>query len=1024
MYNILSRPLFLQWRLLLLLPLMFLVSGCDKAPDETIHTEGARLIKPLNQGWKFVKAAPNNALSLPESHWQAVTLPHTWNAKDGQDGGDDYFRGTGTYKRTFRLDSSLADKRWYIHFNGATTTAEVFINGHKLGIHKGNYAAFRFDITEFVQFDEENTLLVIVNNEVDDNVAPLSADFTFFGGLYRQARLIATDSTHIDTLNYASSGVFWSQDNVTKERAELTMDSQLVNERETAASISVTAALLDANGETVASETQELILDAGQTVPFSQALSLDNPHLWHGRRDPYLYTARLSMHQNGQLLDQIDQAVGLRFFRVDKDQGFMLNGEPYPLYGVNRMADFPNKGTAVSQEDHERDIQLILELGATAVRLGHQQRDDYVYRRADETGLVIWAEVPLINRINTNTEFSDNVKQQTLELVRQNYNHSAIMFWGLFNEITLKPGPDPRPLVQVLNDLVKKEDPYRLTTAAVAASGDNAINDPLATTTDITSFNRYYGWYYGDFKDLTHFMDEARNEHPERRVALSEYGAGASEKFHSDTPVMQDHTEEYQAIFHESYWQDLSLRPYVWGKFLWVLADFAVDNRDEGDTPGRNDKGLVTFDRKTKKDAFFWYKANWSDEDVVHITGRRFNERSTATTDIKVYSNQPALELVVNGQSQGQKQFDGERKITWQQVPLRLGENTIQALSEDGKVADTIKLTRINSSDTEIRSNLLGVDRQQGKIYNLPYGLHFDELHTLLEFPRGSEVRLLNQGKPVSPRVLNVGSTIRVIAQDGVTTQDYTIANAPISVAKPTSASAEISAPLSIGIIDIPAMTAAHANDGIVTQHVDSMEEINIWNAMGKGPHWWKVDLGAEYYIDKLEVIWPQHLEQLIPGPMAYSVEVAGDFEQTFDNFSETYREVLSRRDNDDTGTTIDKLGVEARFLRIRLHETNTFTDAPVVGRYPVYGAEEIFVNGGLLRSESLAIDYVSKTIDKANLETVADAMKSLKPTTGGQLQFVDKTGRLLEADNDIPEELQVIAIDKSGQLRERYYLR
>lgn len=1022
MYNTLDQLFHRPWWLLL--SFMFLISGCDQSSKEPLRTEGARLIKPLNQGWRFVKTSPQSALSLPDSHWQEISLPHTWNAKDGQDGGDDYYRGTGTYKRTFTLPPDHTDKRWYIHFDGATTTAEVYINGHKVGNHKGNYAAFRFDITEHVHFDQDNTLMVIVNNEVDENVAPLSADFTFFGGLYRQARLIATDATHIDTLNYASSGVFWSQNKISKQRAELTVNSKLVNEQDTASAITVTAALLDTSGKTVAREVQELTLEAGQTLPFSKELVLDNPHLWHGRRDPYLYTARLSLHQDGQLRDQIDQALGLRFFHIDKDEGFILNGEPYPLYGVNRMADFPAKGTAVSQEDHERDIQLVLELGATAVRLGHQQRDDYVYRRADETGLVIWAEVPLINRINTNTEFSDNVKQQTLELVRQNYNHSAIMFWGLFNEITLKPGPDPRPLVRELNELVKQEDPHRLTTAAVAASGDSALNDPLATTTDITSFNRYYGWYYGNFNDLTAFMDKARNEYPERRIALSEFGAGASDQFHSDYPVMQDHTEEYQAIFHENYWQDLSQRPYVWGKFLWVLADFAVDNRDEGDTPGRNDKGLVTFDRKTKKDAFFWYKANWSDEEVVHITGRRFIERSTATTDIKVYSNQPALELVVNGQPLGKKRLDGEHKITWQQVPLHLGENTIQALTEDGKVADTIKLTRINSSDTTIRSSLLGVDSQQGKIYNLPYGLHVDELHTLLEFPRDSEVRLFDQGKPISPRVLNVGNTIRVIAQDGVTTQDYTIASAPISVAKPTSASAEISAPLSIGIIDIPAMTAAHANDGIVTQQVDSMEEFNIWNAMGKGPHWWKVDLGAEYYIDNLEVVWPQHLEQLIPGPMAYSVEVAGDFEQTFDNFSETYQEVLSRRDNDNTGTTVDKLGVEARFLRIRLHKTNTFTDAPIVGRYPIYGAEEIFVNGGLLKSESLAIDYLSKTIDKANLKTVAEAMKNLKPTIGGQLQFVDKAGRLLEADSDIPEELQVIAIDKSGQLRERYYLR
>ncbi|WP_286272894.1 glycoside hydrolase family 2 TIM barrel-domain containing protein [Thalassotalea hakodatensis] len=997
----------------------FFGASDEVLPKEKSFIVNSRVIQPLNNQWQFSKTSPVIAHSIAKENWQTVNLPHTWNAKDGQDGGGDYYRGTGTYKRTFTLDEKFTNKKIYLHFDGATTTATVYVNGKEVGQHKGNYAAFRFDITKQVKLGQDNIVVVTVNNEVDDTVAPLSADFTFFGGLYRKVRLIASNNIHIDNLDYASSGVYWSQTNISNEKAELDVRTKLFNENSEAATITITNLLRDANNTIVAKTSEQLQIKAQASVEYTSQIALENPHLWHGLDDPYLYQGETTISHNGKVVDQINQQLGLRYFRVDKDQGFILNGKPYPLYGINRMADFPKKGTAINQEDHERDIQLMLELGATGVRLGHQQRDDYVYQRADEIGLVIWAEVPLINRINTNQAFTDNVKQQALELVRQNYNHSSIMFWGLFNEITLKPGPDPRPIVKELNTLVKAEDPNRLTTAAVAASGEKALQDPLATTTDITSFNRYYAWYYGSFSDFTKFMDHARESAPDLSIALSEFGAGASDKIHTDTPTMQDHSEEYQAIFHEHYWQDLQDRDYVWGKFLWVLADFAVDNRDEGDTPGRNDKGLVTFDRKVKKDAFFWYKANWAKEPVTHITGRRFSTRTQALIDIKVYSNQAELELFVNKQSLGKLELNGNKKIIWPQVELTLGDNLIEVANNQGKIVDSIHLTRVNSTDTKISAKLLGIDTVNGKIYNLPHGISFSTLPTVLEYPRDSSVELI---KGQHELALNSGDIIKVTAQDGKTSQEYTFDSAALSAFKPTSASAEIAANLSIGPIDIPIMSAAKANDNIITGMVDDMEDVNIWNAMGKAPHWWKVDLGAEYYIDRVEIVWPQHIDMLNVGPMAYSIESAKDFKQTFDVFSESYQVAVNQESNTVIGTTSDSIAKTARFIRVKLLKTQTFADAPIVGKYPIYGAEEISVIGGLLKSDTIDINYKNKTISAEKLHTVADALKLIQPITGGSIKVVNANNTILSNEAMLDKHSQLIVTDKSNTLSERYF--
>ena len=998
-----------------------LLGACSSEAPERRYQEGQRTVQPLNQGWKFILSEPEALASAPENKWKDVTLPHTWNAKDGQNGGDDYYRGTGVYQRLLKLDDNFQGKQLYLHFDGAAISTRVYVNGQVAGNHKGSYGAFRFDVTDLAK-PGENTLEVHVNNAIEDHVAPLSADFTFFGGLYRKVRLIATEPIHIDTMDHASSGVFWSQDSIQKDRAKIGLRTALVNHSGKAETLSVVAQLVAHDGTVASQAVEEFSLASGQTLSLQMQLELAHPRLWHGRKDPYLYRATLSVIRGEDELDSRSENLGLRFFHVDPDAGFFLNGESYPLRGINRMPDFPNKGTAVSEEDHERDLQLMLELGATSVRLGHQQRDSWVYRRADELGLLVWAEIPLINRIQDSTEFSTNLKQQALELIRQNYNRASIVIWGLYNEITLKSGPNPRPLVEELNQLVKAEDPNRLTSAAVAAEG--GLHDSLVTTPDLISFNRYDGWYYGNFGHFAEFLDTTREEGPQLRVGISEYGAGASIKpaFQTDSPIMQDHSEQYQALYHEAYWEALVQRPWVWGQYIWVLADFAVDNRNEGDSPGRNDKGLVSYDRKVKKDAFYWYKANWSDEPVLYITGRRLKQRNRNQVDIKVYSNQAEVELLVNGESMGKRKKGSLPRFIWENVPLTMGGNTVEAMSSTaGKtLRDKITLTRVNSNSTILSSTLLGIDTVAGKIYNPPHGATLESLSTLLTIPDEGQITQLG---PQEDGKLEAGMTLQVIAQDGATQQDYQLEKAPISVAKPVWASSEIASDISIGPLDIPEMSASKANDGIVKESSEGLTDVNIWNTMGGSSHWWKVDLGAEYYLDSIEIVWPQHSSLIEPGPMQYSVETAKQFEQTFDVFAETYTELVDRRDNSQSGTTSDPLGTVGRFVRVRLHNSGILAKTPMIGDYPVFGAEEITVRGGLLYSNELKIDYKQRTVALPGSDTAASIMAKLGVVGEGSLVLLDPTGAALELEDALQGGELVIASDGRGNLAEKYLI-
>jgi hypothetical protein len=507
---------------------------------------------------------------------------------------------------------------------------------------------------------------------------------------------------------------------------------------------------------------------------------------------------------------------------------------------------------------------------------------------------------------------------------------------------------------------------------------------------------------------------------PQLRFVISEYGAVASihQAFQTDDPVVQDHSEQYQALYHEAYWDAMRERPWLWGNYIWVLADFAVDDRDEGDTPGRNDKGLVTFDRKVKKDAFYWYKANWSEQPVLHITGRRHTPRTRGAVDIKLYTNMDSVELLVNGKSLGSRNGNDTHRLTWNAVPLAMGDNRIEAIGRRGEavIKDSVVLERVTSSDTRLGSDLLGVDNRSGKIYNAPHGASLAELQALLQMPDSARLDVVGDAAD-SP--LFSGSKLRVTAQDGSTYRDYELALAPLSVARPASASSEIAGDMSIGPLDIPEMSATMANDGIVTTGDNGLTDINIWNTMGGKSHWWKVDLGAEYYLQQIEIVWPQHSEMIEPGAMSYTVEVAGEFTQTFDNFSETYTEVLDQRNNARVGTTVDKLGVTGRFVQVRLLQSGIVADTPLVGAYPIYGAEEITVTGGLLYSETMAIDYHDRTVALPAGET--DLLAGLRAVAEGTIEVRGADGAPLAEGVSPSIGDTLIVRDSSQRLVEQY---
>jgi beta-galactosidase len=651
--------------------------------------EGRQVIN-LDQGWRFLAADEVHAAEagFDDKSWQAVELPHTWNGLDGQDGGDNYRRGAGWYRRNLMVDASLAGKRLYLQFDGACLAADVYVNGKHLGNHRGGFSIFRFDATSAIKVGSDNVVAVRVDNG-QLGIPPAAADFTIFGGLYRDVWLLATDPIQVSTMDLASPGVFIEEHDVSEASAAVSVRAEIENHTDMPREVDVQVTVLDSARAAVpgGDATLRVHLEPNGSSEVLKPFSIAHPHLWNARADPYLYTVRVELRPatpdgaRGILSDAVEQPLGLRSFSVDPEKGFFLNGHYLDLHGFNRHQDWPDKGWAIDDKDEAVDFDLMMEAGATAVRVSHYQQSDSWYTRCDRAGLVAWAEIPSWQKVLATPEYLESAQQQLRELIRQNFNHPSICFWGVGNETY---GPASEPVVVALNDVVHAEDPGRLSTYA----SNHDIADPKNWHTDVVAFNRYFGWYRGQLADFAPSLDKTRADYPKGRFGMSEFGAGASIFQHAEDPPPPDpkghfHPEEYQNLYHEAYWAALKARPYVWAKFIWCLHDFASDGRDEGDHSGRNDKGLVTYDRKVKKDAFYFYEANWSAAPVLYITSRRFTDRTEPVTEVKVYSNAQEVTLEVNGISLGtQTDSKGDRVFRWPGVKLASGQNTVVAKAQ------------------------------------------------------------------------------------------------------------------------------------------------------------------------------------------------------------------------------------------------------------------------------------------------------------------------------------------------------
>lgn len=643
---------------------------------------------PLAEGWRFVKEDVRGAErpGFDDAGWARVAVPHTYNAEDSGIGGAKargepegvYYRGPAWYR--LKIDHKPRPAtRYLLHFGGATLKADVWLNGERIGSHAGGYAAFRFDVTGKLKAGE-NLLAVRVDNARNPQISPLNGDFNIFGGLYRDVKLIATPELHFDRLDHAGPGIRVRTEALSGSSATIGMTAAVVNDRAMPASFQIVTRILDASGRTVATQRSPLTLAPGARGKAEQRFTLKAPKLWEGRKSPYLYRVASEIVSGGQPIDSQAAPLGVRTVAVKPDGTFLLNGKPYRLHGVNlQMPTRYGRGPVVTQAEIDEDLQLMFDMGVTAIRLAHMQHPQRVYDRADELGILLLTEVPLIDDHDQSDAFRENLVQQMRELIAQTGNNPSVALWGIGNEIRKSDAASNRILAE-LNGTAKTLDPLRPTTYAHCCLDDS---DPIAQHSDTVSYNRYFGWYWTKSEDIGPWADELHAKLPNRPIGVSEYGAGAS-ILHQEDPVVKRpesngywHPEQYQTDFHVKHWLEMKKRPFLWSTFVWLGIDFPSFKRNEGDRPAINDKGLVTEDRKTRKDAYYWYQANWAEKPMLHITSRRDVNKRTSQVKVLVFSNLPEIELRLNGGAWKTVPV-ADRMASWT-IELAKGENRVEA---------------------------------------------------------------------------------------------------------------------------------------------------------------------------------------------------------------------------------------------------------------------------------------------------------------------------------------------------------
>lgn len=652
--------------------------------------------RPLAAGWRFVREdVPGaQAIGFDDRAWSNVAVPHTYNIANSGLGGtkargepeEAYYRGPAWYRLRF-TDSPRPGRRYYLEFDGAALHADVYLNGMAVGAHQGGYAAFRLDVTDALRLGE-NLLAVRVDNRKDPHFAPLSGDFFVFGGLYRPVKLVEASDLHLELLDHAGPGVYASTTALAPGRAEVRVRSLVRNDRSTAASFELVTRIVDAAGKVVAERRTPKRLGARQGGEAVETFTLNRPHLWGGRADPYLYRVTTEVRDGGAVVDSQTVPLGVRTVAIARSGEFLLNGRPYDLHGADmQMPTRFGKGPIVSDAEIDEDMRIMWEMGVTGLRLAHMQHPQRVYDDADRLGILLTTEVPLIGSVDMSDAFRENIVQQMQELIAQTSDHPSVAVWGIGNELG-STGAEAVGANRVLAELqttAKAMDPSRPTAYSHCCLKDD---DPIAGHADAISYNRYFGWYWGKSEEIGKWADDLHAQFPNRPIGISEYGAGASVNQQEDpasgqpNPNSYWHPEQYQAVLHEAHWREMAKRPYLWSKFIWVAFDFPSQKRDEGDRPAINDKGLVTEDRMIRKDAYYWYQANWAEAPMLHIASARDVNKRVSHVQVKAYTNLPQIAFSLNG---GPAQIvKVEDHVARWETDLRVGDNVVTATASAG----------------------------------------------------------------------------------------------------------------------------------------------------------------------------------------------------------------------------------------------------------------------------------------------------------------------------------------------------
>lgn len=662
----------------------------------------SRTESSFNQDWKFYKANNStfftdfqNGTKYFESQgqwtgleiWEPVTIPHTYN-KDDMQKDRNFFEGKGIYKKKFSVGSDQKDRRTFIKFEGVGSVAQIFVNDSYIGEHKGGYSMFTFEITNSVNYDKENEITVITDNTARKDVLPINQFlFPIYGGIYRPVHLISTAKTGFLVTDQAGPGIYISQHDVSAKQATIALKAKLETKEKTVQKADLLIEVKDAAGKVVSTLKKPVSISPQGVTYVEESFIMSKPHLWDGVRDPYLYALEASLVSNGKQLDKVKQPLGVRSIEVKASQGVFVNGKKYPMYGVCRHQDVWGYGSALSFAQHKQDMEMIREMGATTVRLAHYQQSPEIYALADTLGLLIWAEIPFVNRVSYYE--NDNAKQQMSELVKQNFNHPSIYIWGVHNEVYAKTADEQVPVLsRELNDIAKTLDPHRLT---VAVTGYNVVDRQENLTTDVQGINHYFGWYGGEIGDLATWANGLKDKFSDYKIILSEYGADGNMDIGQEDVIQpkdvvtgKSFPENYQTETHIQQWAAIEKNPIIVASYVWNMFEFAVPAWNRGGVNARNLKGLVTFDRQRKKDSFYWYKANWNPEPMIYLANRRDNKRTKAQSKVQVFSNLEAVKITVNGQDYSASKGVNAKHWVVENVLLTKGENKIIAKGEKG----------------------------------------------------------------------------------------------------------------------------------------------------------------------------------------------------------------------------------------------------------------------------------------------------------------------------------------------------